>query len=364
MKRALLLFLLPACAAIGSTGAGDKDLPTSGVGPFRKLDGDETLGVAPFVLDDANRKWRGPAVLPLNPGSSDPAVILFVAGTVATSAGAREAIVRTRADDGRSFFGARVGSTPLAVVTADRAEEQARAPSAVRIGGRMFLYWSDALGIRVATSDDNGHTFAKKDERALERDPRIAWETTAPSAPSVAVYPDGRVRMLYAAGGLLGEAETADGTRFTRIDADPATPEIDPVFGPSPPVDPASLASGDKPPFDAAGVGDPCLLPRVTPAGRLHVRVLYTGTDADGATSIGFAARFGDQGRLARQEQPVYSVGKQEAGPALFEWPGGALLYVDQDRAPADKTHYPAIAAAFAPANLRLPAATAYADSP
>jgi hypothetical protein len=33
--RRVLLVLVPACASIGSAGAGDKDLPTSGVGPFR-----------------------------------------------------------------------------------------------------------------------------------------------------------------------------------------------------------------------------------------------------------------------------------------------------------------------------------------
>jgi hypothetical protein len=167
--------------------------------------------------------------------------------------------------------------------------------------------------------------------------------------------------MLYGAGGFLGEAESKDGLTFTRIDADPATPAIDPVFGPS--VAPTSLAPGDKPPFDTARVDDPCLVPRLTPAGRLHVRVLYTGTDDAGTTSIGFAARFGDAGRFVRQAQPVYAVGKKEEGPALFEWSQGSLLYVGQDRA-LSSTHYSAIAAAYAPASLRLPAAVAYADGP
>jgi hypothetical protein len=128
--------------------------------------------------------------------------------------------------------------------------------------------------------------------------------------------------------------------------------------------DPSTLAPGEKPPFDTSGVFDPCLAPRVTPAGRLHVRVLYTGLDAQGVTSIGFAARYGDAGPLYRQPQAVYAVNKREAAPALFEWPGGSLLYVGQDRQPTPDTHTLAIAAAYAPANVRLPAATAYADSP
>jgi hypothetical protein len=351
-RAAAWLLALSACASLGSPGAGDVDLPTAGAGPFRKLDGDETLGVAPFVLDDRVKLWHDPAALPVDAAGEGGAVFLYVAGTI----GGRESIVRTRADDGRSFFGASVGTTPAVVLQADSPAEHVRAPSAVRVGGQVLLYWADGAGVRVATSAD-GLAFAKKTGYALAAAPAGAWETSPPDAPSVAVYPDGRIRMVYAAGGELGEAESADGLTFTRLgDA--------PIFGPSVAPDPATLAPGQKPPFDDARVGDPCVAPRVTPAGRLHIRVLYTGTDTAGVTSIGLAARYGDSGPLARQTQPVYAVGKGEKGPALFEWSGGSLLYVAQDRAPTSDTHYDAIAAAFAPANLRLPAATTYADSP
>lgn len=343
---------LAACASIGSPGAGDVDLPTAGAGPFRKLDGNETLGVAPFVLDDRTKAWHDPAVLPMERAGDGPAVFLYAAGTLA----GKEAIVRTSALDGRSFFGSGVGTTPAVVLQADAAGEKIRAPSVVRIGSAIFLYWADGAGIRVATSDD-GLSFAKRPGYALAASPATAWEKAAPGAPSVVLYPDGRIRMLYAAGGWLGEAESADGLAFTRL-ADA------PVFGPSVAVDPATLAPGQKPPFDDARVDDPCMIPRITPAGRLHIRVLYTGTDAAGVTSIGLAARYGDTGPLARQAQPVYAIGKKERGPALFEWSGGALLYVSQDRAPTPDAHYDAIAAAFSPANLRLPPATSYADAP
>ncbi len=349
---ACLCVCLPqACAAVGSSGAGDKDLPTSGVGPFRKLDGDETLGIAPFVLDDGAKEWKDPAVLPADPESGDARVILFAAGKVKN----REVIVRTRAEDGRSFFGAETGKTPRIVLQAEDDAEQVQAPSAARIGGRIFLYWADGQGIRIAVSDD-GLTFERRPGRALDMDSRAAWEKSPPSAPSVAVYPDGRVRMIYAAGGFFGEAESLDGFSFTRLGEDP-------IFGPSPERF-ASTAPGEKPLFDAARVDDPCLVPRVTPAGRLHIRVLYTATDAAGATAIGFASRYGDVGPLVRQAQPVYAVNKRERGPALLEWPGGALLYVSQVRQSTPDTKYFAIAAAVSPANLRLPRATTYADSP
>ncbi len=345
------LLLVGACASLASPGGGDVDLPAAGVGPFRKLDGDETLGVAPFVLDDKTKRWRDPAVLPVDPVAGGPAVLLYAAGTM----GGRDVIVRTRADDGRSFFGATVGASPVVVLRADADAEAMRAPSVARVGGAILLYWADGAGVRVAVSAD-GLGFAKRAGYALAAAAGPSWERTPPAAPSVAVYPDGRVRMIYEAGGALGEAESADGLGFTRKGDGP-------VLAPSPTPDPASLAPGQKPPFDGAKVGDPCLVPRVTPAGRLHVRVLYTGTDGAGVTSIGFAARYGDAGPLSRQSQPVYAIGKGEHAPALSEWPGGALLYVAQAQTKAGDT-YDALAAAFAPANLRLPAATAPADSP
>ena len=56
MNRAFLFLmaLIAACATTGDDGEGDLNLPTSGVGPFRKLSGAETRGIAPFVLDAAD----------------------------------------------------------------------------------------------------------------------------------------------------------------------------------------------------------------------------------------------------------------------------------------------------------------------
>ena len=124
--------------------------------------------------------------------------------------------------------------------------------------------------------------------------------------------------------------------------------------------------------FDVLGVAagqvaDPCLLPRVDPAGKTQVRVLYTGyasLPGSGArsSSIGFAARYGDSGPLLRNGSPVYAVGKHEGGPALFEWINGSLLYVHQDS--TTKPPYSAIAAAVAPASLVLPPPSGYPSGP
>jgi hypothetical protein len=357
----VLLVLLPAmaCATLGTPGKGDVDLPSAGVGPFRKLEGTELLGVAPFVLDDKLARFRDPAVIALEDDEASSKVAIFAVARE-KGGGEGDVIVRSRADDARSFFGTGLdlGHTPPVVLRADAAWEGTgvRAPSAVRVGDRVLLYYAADNGIGVATSDDGLH-FAKVPGPIFARDEAIAWETTPPAEPSVARYPDGRWRMLYASGAAIGEAESDDMVHWRRVSAAP-------ILAPSAPVDPASLAPGERGPFDTARVGDPCLLPRVTAAGRLHIRVLYTGTDATGATTIGFAARYGDQGALEKQPAPVYAVGKHEAAPALFTWSGGAMLYVTQDRADSSNAIYPAVAAAFAPPTESLGTPTSYADGP
>ncbi len=355
------IVLAPACAAIGSSGAGDRDLPTAGVGPFRKLEGAELLGVAPFVLDSNVAHYRQPAILPLDPASNGTRVALFAVALQRDDAGSRDVIVRTHADDARSFFGtsANTGHAPAVVLVADAPWEggQVSGPCAVWIAGEVFLFYAAQGGIGVARSRD-GLTFRKEPSPVLAADVTVTWETAPPSAPSVAVYPDGTLRMLYVAGRSIGEAESADGITWKRVGKGP-------VLGPSLMPDPGTLAPGEKPPFDSQRVSDPWLAPRTTPAGRLHVRVLYTGYDASGQSAIGFAARYERSGPLSPHVGPIYAVGKQESAPTLFEWEGGSLLYVQQDR-PGELggMAYPAIAAAFAPANLKLGAALTFADSP
>ena len=109
------------------------------------------------------------------------------------------------------------------------------------------------------------------------RDAASSWEITEVRAPSAYLLADGRVRLLYEAGGAIGEAESQDGTRFARVDPDPTTPAIEPILGPSAMPPEGSLAPHEKPPFDTGSVGDPCALPRITIADRYQLRVLYTG---------------------------------------------------------------------------------------
>jgi hypothetical protein len=372
------LALLAACSTLGTASDDGQNLPTSGVGPFRKLGDSELMSSAPFVLlAPGPSPETAPATTYLEPSAlaeggdlSSTEVTLFAVLVPATGGGS--SIVRTHADDARSFFGTGgdVGHSPATALVADAAWEggSLTGPSALRVGSQTFLYYAAAGGIGVATSTD-GVSFAKNPAPVLVPDPSVTWETTTPHAPSVAQYPDGQFRMLYAAGNDIGEATSADGITWTRLDSDPTTPAIDAVFGPTATVDPSTLATGELPPFDTAAVGDPCLLPRVTASGRLQVRVLYTGTALPGdggapASAIGFAARYGDSGPLVRNGAPVYSVSAREGAPALFEWAAGSMLYVHQTYSAVGSATYPGIAAAYSPALDTLPAPAGYPASP
>jgi hypothetical protein len=353
---------LPSCATTGAEGEGDRNLPTVGVGPFRKLAPDEVPGIAPFVFDDRTAFFREPAVLGTNDGT-DGAILYAVSKQM----NGGDVIVRTRADDARSFFGTTgdTGKTAPVVLSADVPWEgkSVSGPFAVRVNQEILLYYSAAGGIGLAQSTD-GLTFRKEPGPILARDSKSAWETTELRAPTVIVLPDGRLRMFYASGAAVGEAESTDGVHFQRLDPDPSTSAVEPVLVPSPPAPPGSLLPNERPPFDTARVGDPCASIRTTPAGRLHFRVLYTGADTTGATAIGFAARYGDTGPLVRQSAPVYSVGAKESAPALLELESGSYLYVHQDRRIDATLTYPAIAAAFAPGTVHLPMPADYPDTP
>jgi hypothetical protein len=346
-----VLIVNARCATTGAEGEGDKNLPSAGVGPFRKLEPEEVKGLAPFVLDDSRALYRDPAVL-----REGDVTFLYAVAKV----GGKDVIVRTRALDERSFFGtsSHFGRRPAVVLEPEEPWEKALSgPTVLRFHGDVLLYYAGAEGIGVARSSD-GLSFRKEPGPVLAREGRAgSWETTPPRAPSVFTSEDGEtLRMLYTAGSSIGEAESTDGIVWRRLSGAP-------VLAPSPPPAPGSLLPNERPPFDTAAVGDPCVVTRKTPAGRFHVRVLYTGTDAAGATAIGFAARYGETGPLERQRVPVYAVRLHEAAPALLDLGTSSFLYVQQDRREGDRT-YPAIAGAFAPANVALPPASDFPEEP
>ncbi len=366
-SRYLIASLLLSCSTLGSEGEGDRNLPTAGVGPFRKLDGDELIGVPPFVFADSFANYREPSVLSLS--EKDPEVALYAVALQRIAGSQRDVFVRSHASDGRSFYGSAgdSGHTPPIVLEPTLPWEagQIASPSVLGYKGEVWLYYATPAGIALATSSD-GFTFKKRDNPIFVRDTSVAWEADAPHAPSVALFPDGKFHLFYGSGGAIGEAISADGVTFERLDSDQATSAIDPVLTPVSDIPASQLPTGEKPPFDVIRVDHPCVVLRTTVADRLHVRVLYTGyrnTDGVILSAIGFAARYGDRGKLVRNTAPVFSVGKHEEAPTFFSWQGGAFLYVHHD-AGQSNAPYPAVAGAFAPANEKLPKPLTFSTSP
>ena len=346
------------------------NVPAAGDGPFRELVTAELapVAIAPFVLAAPVPEYREPSVVAATDDPASTEVWMYAVATV----GGAQVIVRTHAVDARSFYGdegdnaspSHTLHTPPTVLQADQPWEGAAVagPSAARSGGQILLYYAAAGGIGLATSND-GLTFTKAAGPVLPVDASFAWETTAPHAPSVAVFPDGTWHMLYGAGGSIGEATSPDGQTWTRVAANP-------VLAASAVVDPASLSSGAPPPFDEGAVDHPMIAPQTALDGRLQVRVLYTGygPDVDGgapSSAIGLAGRYGAAGALSRQATPVYTVSRHEAAPAFFEMAAGSLLYVQQDD-PTESPSAPftAIAAGFSPASGMLGAPLLYPSTP
>lgn len=355
----LALLVAAACSTLATPGGGAENLPTSGVGPFQALDQMQVApqDIAPFVFTRAGVGVTEPSILAESADGSSPAVTLYAVVPGKTGS----TIVRTRADDGRTFYGDAPDQVtfpshkPPQVLAASLPWEGAdvTGPSVLRVGAEIWLYYAAAGGIGLARSPD-GATFTKTGAPVLATDATVGWEQGPPRAPTVARFPDGSWHMLYAAGGAIGEATSADGLSWKRADGDPSTPRIDPILTASKAVDPSTLPAGEHPPFDENGVGDPLLLPRVDATGQLQVRVLYTGygpfPDASVPEGkIGFAARYGDSGKLSRQVIPVYAApGAPASAPALLEWNGPTMLYVTQ----LDTVDMPArdgIAVAFDP---------------
>lgn len=343
MRRPLLLVLCAACATIGSE-SDVPELPSSGVGPFRKLEAKEVRGTAPLVLDSSRIEYSEPSVL-----AEDDAVVLYVTKRVSAT---ESEIVRTRATDARTFYGAtgHFGKTPVTVLAPALAWEgtSLSRPSALRVGSEIWVYYATSGGIGLARSTD-GFKFRRESTPVLSNVRAPAWETSVPAEPSVAVFPDGMFHMLYVSGPSIGEATSKDGIHFDRVDGTPTTRAFDPVLGPN-----ARAGS-----IDFGAVGCPTLVPRMTPGDRLHVRVLYTAydrprADAAAVSVLAFAGRFEATGPLSVNDLPVLALRAGERCPTLYE-PAGMphrILYFDMKQ-PGQTLH--GIAAALAPVATKLP---------
>ncbi|HEY8090722.1 MAG TPA: hypothetical protein VIF09_22830 [Polyangiaceae bacterium] len=362
-------FALCSCATLGGESNGGVNLPSAGDGPFRALQTGELApaAVVPYVFGDLNASYRQPTVVGTTSDPANTEVWMYAVGHV----GGADSIVRTHAQDARSFYADATDNAnasplhvPAVVLKVDQGWEGSAIgnPSALMVGGQVWLYYDGAGGIGLARSND-GLTFTKTGAPVLAPDATATWETTAPHAPAVAVFPDGTWHMLYGAGNSIGEATSSDGLAWTRSPGNP-------VLGPSAMVDPSTLAPGQTQPFDVGGVDDPVLAPQTTFDGRFQVRVFYTGyldppTATTRTSAIGLAGRFGSDGALSRQASPTYTAQLHERAAAFFEWDGGSMLYVGEDDISLGSTSpFPGIAAGYSPATGTLPPPLPFPTTP
>jgi len=337
---------LAGCATLAEGGGGDQDLPNASAGPFRKITAAElgNLRSAPNALDSDETFPRDAAVLDAD---GDPATLpcfAYVAATLvpegqkASSAAPPNAIVRYGALDARSFDRA-----PVTVLEPARSWEKGTvgAPSVLRVGAEVLLYYAAGGGIGLARSPE-GETFTAEPEPVLAP---VAggWEAgVAPASPGVVRLADGSFRMFYEAGAAIGEAASSDGVAWTRIGTAPAL---------------APSAPGAADAYDDAAVGSPFPLLAASEEGRPILRLYYGARNRDGQGVIALAAHFGTDGPFVRAVSPVFgttdTLGAREPWVTVHD--GFTLLFATQRAGRSEAQDHPAIAAGVAPAQLTLP---------
>lgn len=303
LALAAVALLGAGCGTGASSAGGDRDLPTAMAGPFRLLRKGETGNTAPFVLD-RSAPWEAPSALDLDGDPATPAVALYVSWGATLSA-----ISRYEAPDGIT-----AGKTVATVVLAGDEDWEKPSgvghPSVLRVGDEVWLYYAAGGCLGRAVSTDNGVTFTRSPSGPmLCAGP--AWEGGALTAPGVHVGFDGRFHLLYGAAGAIGEAVSDDGVTFARVGEGPVL-----------------SASGVD--FDAAAVGEPCVVTTTSPLGRPITMLYYSGhTSSDPSTdrlATGLAGRFGDTGPFERSTAPVLT--RNDAhGPSVLRRGDVTVLY-------------------------------------
>lgn len=343
------------CATLAGGGGGDENLPNAGAGPFRALRTGE-IGhsrVAPYAMEEDDTFSRDASVIDADGDPATLEVLAFFAATLPSGDGAEQpapddppnAIVRHHALDGRS-----IDRAPVTVLVPEAAWEGGTvgAPSALLVGGDVWLYCAAAGGIGLARSA-GGDAFVREPGPVLAPDP-ASWEGGAvPRSPGVVRLSDGSYRMFYEVAGddgasRIGEARSDDGVAWARVGTRP-------VLAPFP--SPAGGASDDA--YDDASVGSPAPLVAESSLGRPIVRVYYAARSRAGAETVGLAARYGDEGPLDRAASPVFGAGSDASlrEPCAVPFGDFTLLFATEREPGASPL--PTVAVGVAPATVALP---------
>jgi hypothetical protein len=314
---AVVYTTLAGCAATGDPGGGAAHLPVSGAGPFRPLGPDPSYVIdAPTVLTDLHSDLDEPTVV-----ARGAQLALWVTARADGASTIAHADALTTLGDG---FGALYPA-----LAADRDWEAGNigAPSVLWPSDPVIvappdepwiLFYSGGGAIGWAIAVD-GHVWIKAPGPALIAD--TVEEGDALAAPAV-VRIDDRIRVYYLAQGKLWAAEApfadvaaARATTWTRLDADPRTPERDPFL----------VAA----PF-AVGLGRVTARVAATAAGRARHDLYFSAATATGVT-CGFASSYsGSDFELAAA--PILPPMVKGSACAMTPYLDGALLlYVEHD---------------------------------
>jgi hypothetical protein len=251
-----------------------------------------------------------------------------------TTDGAR--VFRFTSKDGRTFDRLPAPPEPVLEPTEPWQGGVTTAPSAAWVGSEIWLAFAAPGGIGLARSTDGLH-FTADSAPILVADSAVSWERGAvPGAPSLHVAPDGSIRLLYAAGGRIGEARsTDDGSTWVRA----GDALLDPTAVPA--------TSGGA----VTRLGDPDTVVDRAHGSRTIARVTVTLELEDGTRSVGLAARFDDEGPLVAADAPVLSSNLEPHEPAVLRFDDGHSLLYATARAGLGRTEdYEAVLAAVAPA--------------
>jgi len=338
-----------ACGVRAPDSHGDENLPNAKAGPFRVLRAGEAPPqdrTMPYAL--RRKGTRDPCALDIDGNPATPDVRLYVAASDRSYPhGPPVAILTFEAADGRSFDPRTEDAT---VLVPSEAWEEGRvgAPSVLRVGSQIWMYYDAAGGIGLARSDDGLH-FTKVPVPVLTSDASVAWEEGAtPSEPSVVQLDDGSFRMFYVAASSIGEARSFDGKRWERVAGGPA---ISPV---APPDFPTPDADSVYEPIDDVRVSGPFAVMGTSSLGRRILRVYYAGLNRIGLWSLGLAARYDGDGVLQRAYGPVLGNLYAPKGPSVLFFDDFTLLWftAPEDRTKPDSA--PAIGEGVAPATVSL----------
>jgi hypothetical protein len=280
---ALAALVCAACSLGGGDGGGMENLPISGVGPYRELSdpNDATPIEEPYVLIDPVVDVADPAPLPLVGGGYR---LFFTRG-------------------GHEIWRADLASLSEAPGPAMLVLGDASAPAVMADAGGLHIYFQSEDGIARATSIDGGFNFTV--------DGPVLDGATQPGVTRV----DDRIYLYYTRPGAPGifVATSDDGLSFTEAPA----PALAPRAGR----------------FDAAGVGEPCPVGAVTPAGELHIGLFYVGTDATGLAAVGYAGSYDGRSFTATTQPVLDPRAPSEHGPAAVLEPTRAVLFFSVVRA-------------------------------